>query len=260
MLAANAPSSATLPFMIGMWLNLPVVHAVSPGIGRTLPSTIRPFTYGPFAGRGALQRQDLLHAQLAQARRGRTVHLRRRNLPLWRISEPRCSASSQRRDREQRPAFEDRAMEQAGARRRYHQGGGAGRAGRLATHRDVARVAAERGDIALHPAKRFLLVHQSVVAEVMAFGIERGMAEIAQQAEAVVDRDDDGRAGRAALDERAGVIVVALAVEQSAAMDPDQDRKLLAVARAIVGVWREDVQVRDNPRSRSPGRRTHRVR
>ena len=134
-------------------------------------------------------------------------------------------------------------MEQAGARRRYHQGGGAGRAGRLAAHRDVARVAAERGDIALHPAERLLLVHQSVVAEVMALGIERRMAEIAEQAEAVVDRDDDGRAGRAALDERAGVIVVALAVEQSAAMDPEQDWKLLAVVGVPVGVRREDVQV-----------------
>ena len=232
MLAANAPSSATLPFMIGMWLNLPVVHAVSPGIGSTLPSTSRPFTYGPFAGRGALQRQDLRHAQLAQARRGRTVHLLAATCGVGELGAALLRQFA-RRDREQRAAFEDRAMEQAGARRRYHQGGGAGRSGRLAAHRDVARIAAERGDVALHPMKRGLLVHQSVVAEVMALGVERGMGEIAQQAEAIVDRDDDGRAGRAALHEGGGVVVVALAVEQPAAVDPHQDWKLLPVGGGL---------------------------
>jgi hypothetical protein len=39
MLAVNAPSSATAPFMMGIRLNLPVLQATSPDIGSTVPST-----------------------------------------------------------------------------------------------------------------------------------------------------------------------------------------------------------------------------
>jgi hypothetical protein len=42
-------SSCVLPPMIGMWLNRPVLHACSGVIGTTVPSTIWPVTYGPFA-------------------------------------------------------------------------------------------------------------------------------------------------------------------------------------------------------------------
>ena len=105
--------------------------------------------------------------------------------------------------------------------------------------RDVAGIAAERSDISLHPAERLLLVHQSVVAEVMFFAVDRRMAEIAEEAETVVDGHNDRWAGRTAFDESAGVVVVALTVEQAAAVDPEQDWKLLR----RVGPRGEDVQV-----------------
>src|SRR3954452_5425207 len=65
-------SSCVLPPMIGMWLNRPVLHAFSGVIGMTVPSTIWPVTYGPFAfavpcswrtsGTDSLRRQEAAEA------------------------------------------------------------------------------------------------------------------------------------------------------------------------------------------------------
>ena len=93
MLAANAPSSATLPFMIGMWLNLPVVHAVSPGIGSTFPSTIRPFTYGPFPD--AVPCSDRIFCTLSLRRHAAAAPFTSSPQPAASANlEPRCSANS----------------------------------------------------------------------------------------------------------------------------------------------------------------------
>ena len=72
---------------------------------------------------------------------------------------------------------------------------------RLAEDRHVVRVAAEPRDVALHPPQRRLLVHEAVVARglIRGLGGQRRVREEAEEAEAVVDRDDD----RALLD-RAG--------------------------------------------------------
>jgi hypothetical protein len=72
----------------------------------------------------------------------------------------------------------------------------------------------------------------------MAFGIQRRVGEITQKAEAVIDRDDNRRTCRTPFGEPSCVVVVTLAVEQSAAVNPDQDW-ILPSPR----VYREDIEI-----------------
>src|SRR5205809_4609135 len=100
-------------------------------------------------------------------------------------------------------------------------------AGGLAEDRHVLRITAELGDVAVHPAKRGLLVHEPVVARgvITGFGGQRWMGEKSEYPEAIVDRDDD----HALLDEPRRVVVVALSDCQPPAVDPAHDGKALRV-------------------------------
>ncbi len=90
--------------------------------------------------------------------------------------------------------------------------------GGLARDRDVAGVATERGDVAVHPAERGLLVHQPERARAR----QPGQAEEAEDPQPVVDGDDDERAG---LGEPSRVDVAARARAEPAAVDPDEHRQ-----------------------------------
>ncbi len=84
-------------------------------------------------------------------------------------------------------------------------------AGRLAEHGDVVRVAAECGDVVPDPAQRGLLVHQTVVADLVVLGVDGRVGEEAEDVDAVVERDEDDAA---VPDQRGRVVVVAPADEQ----------------------------------------------
>ena len=110
-------------------------------------------------------------------------------------------------------------------------------AGRLAEDRDVVGVAAEAGDVVAHPAQRGDLVAHAVVAAVGVIAVGEGLVvEVAQRAEAVVDRDqhDVAAAGEvlAVVDRRR-----AGAAGEAAAVDPDHHR-----ARRVVEAGRPDVE------------------
>jgi hypothetical protein len=113
--------------------------------------------------------------------------------------------------------------------------------GRLAEDRDVARITAELGDVALDPAKRRLLVQEAVVAGGVV-GRLFGQCPVGQESEPskpVVDRDDDA----ALLNQPRRVVVVALAGGQRAAVDPEHDRQVLRVPLPVAAIGRIDVQV-----------------
>ena len=59
------------------------------------------------------------------------------------------------------------------------------RARGLAAEGDVVLVAAELGDVALHPFQHGLLVEDAVIGEEMAFVIQRRMREQAHQVQAI---------------------------------------------------------------------------
>ena len=97
------------------------------------------------------------------------------------------------------------------------------------------RVAAEAGDVALYPAQGGLLVLQAVVTR-LALGVGQGrVRQEPERTEPVVD----GHHGYAVLNQLGGVVIIAFAGYQRAAVDPHHDR----VARTrLVTAWREDVQ------------------
>jgi hypothetical protein len=148
--------------------------------------------------------------------------------------EGRC----RRRDPDARSALVDRAVKQPFRCRRNQVRHHRGAAARLPEDRHVAGIAAECGDIRLHPAQCELLVHDAVVRERMAFGIDGGMREEPQRADAIVERDHDHAA---AAGELAAVVIVALAAEQAAAVKPHHDRKARPGLR--FGSRREHVEI-----------------
>ena len=99
------------------------------------------------------------------------------------------------------------------------------RARALAEQRHPRRVAAELADVLLHPAKRDLLIQQSVVA-----GERRPAGEETERAESIVERDHDDRTGRseirAVVDRRR-----ATAVEKRATGEEDHHGKACADVR-----------------------------
>ena len=188
--------------------------------GSTTPSTIRPDRTRKLR----LVREHGLDRERAQARLGLVL------AAPHRVSECQAAALGVREcrlGRVVRAALRDRAVEQARG-----QGGGEVRmhaqpTGGLAEDRHVVAVAAELRDVALDPPQRGLLVHEPVVARglVGRFGAQRRVREEAEEPEAVVQRDDD----RALLDQPRRVVVVALAHDQRAAVQPDHHRKALGL-------------------------------
>ena len=65
-------------------------------------------------------------------------------------------------------------------------------AGRFAEDRDLVGIAAERGDVVLHPLQRGELVHEPVVGPhvVRRLGGQRGMREVSEPAEPEIHADD----------------------------------------------------------------------
>ena len=172
---------------------------------------------------GSGQRLDLRRRQLTQAfggGRARAGAAARRNREgdANRLGGGLCG---QRKDRAE--AFAEPALEQAGGERRNHVDAGVERARRLAANGDVVLVAAELGDVALHPFQHGLLVENAVIGEEMAFVVQGRMREKAHEVQAVFHRDDDGLAVRGHL---AAVIAGGLAVDIAAAVDPDDHGKL----------------------------------
>src|SRR5262249_863751 len=87
--------------------------------------------------------------------------------------------------------------------------------------------ATEGGDVLLHPAESQLLVEQAVVAR---YSLRRAVAERrarheAEEAEAIVDGDDDGLALHGQL---AGVVEIAIAGDEGAAVNEAHDRQAIA--------------------------------
>src|SRR5690606_99121 len=114
------------------------------------------------------------------------------------------------------------------------------RPGRLPGDGHIRRIAAERLDVALDPAQRLDLVLQTVVAgnAERRFRAEPGMSQVAQNADPVIDRDDDNALPghlRSVVDR-----LVAEAAPERAAVDPDHNRRL-ARARRRPDVERETV-------------------
>ena len=128
-------------------------------------------------------------------------------------------------------ALHDGLLEQArGTFGREQVHAHARRAGRDAADRHVARVAAERRDVLLHPAQRLALVFERVAAvEVRA---ERRVRHEAERAEPVVRRDDDEVAFARQVIER---IQLGAAADERAAIEPHQHRARLARRRGRHG-------------------------
>ena len=91
------------------------------------------------------------------------------------------------------------------------------------------RVAAEAGDVALHPAQGGLLVHQAVVTRLAVRVGQRRVRQEAERTEPVVDGDH----GYAVCHQPGGIVVIAFAGHQRAAVDPHHDR----VAHQPAGGW-----------------------
>ena len=134
-------------------------------------------------------------------------------------------------------AFPNRVLEQARRERRRHVDLTIERACGLAPDRDVVLVSAERLDVLFHPFHRELLVQNAIVAEEMAFGVERGMGDEADEAHAVIDGDDDDFPFSC---EFGAVVGVAGAVDVAAAMNPEDHRQ----PRRFIEIRREDVEVK----------------
>ncbi len=121
-------------------------------------------------------------------------------------------------------ALRDRLVKQPSRRRRGHQVHHAEPARRFTRDRYVRRIAAERGDIALHPAQRLDLIEQAIVAGDLPGRLraQLGMREIAEDPETIIDRYDD----HTALGELGAVVhrLAARTGRERAAMNPDHHR------------------------------------
>ena len=218
-------SSSTFPFINGIWLNWPLVKAVDRlhrydcavqhrpdvriGLRRSpFPPAPRP---APRSGCAGIWRWPSRCPSRSRPRPRRRRPSPRRTPTSGTVAE-RAGTSFRRSPRWNRPA----------AQRRHHVDAGVLRARGLAAKGDVVLVAAELGDVALHPFQHGLLVEDAVVAEEMAFVIQRGMRQQAHQVQAILEGDDDGFAVRGHL---AAVVAGRLAVEIAAAVNPDDHRK-----------------------------------
>src|SRR5215470_15032492 len=110
-------------------------------------------------------------------------------------------------------------MEEACRERRCQLGVHALSASRLAEYRHPTRVAAKLLYVPMNPLECELLVHQSVVAIEMAFGIYRGLSEKSQVTQTVVNCDDDD----ALFHERRRIISIRAPKLESATMNPNHN-------------------------------------
>ncbi len=114
-------------------------------------------------------------------------------------------------------------LKEPAGQRRGHQHADVHRAGGLAEDGDVVGVAAEAGDVVVNPAEGEDLIHEAVVARgvMRRFADEFGMREEAEDAEAVVEGDDE----HAVVEQRALGVETARtgAAEVGAAVDPEHD-------------------------------------
>ena len=137
-------------------------------------------------------------------------------------------------------AFDDGFVKEVGGRGRDELRKDAEAARGFAEDGHIRWIAAEEDDVVANPAKSQLLVHEAVIAGGISIGVavaigvggfrgESGMREKAQRTEAVVDGDDDD----AVLHHGRGIVIIALAGDQSTAMDPHHHRAELAVIAVI---------------------------
>ena len=107
---------------------------------------------------------------------------------------------------------------------------------------DVGGIAAETGDVALHPLQRRDLIHQAVIAGkalVLVCGGKGGVGEGAEAAEPIVEADHHQpllRQRRARIGGRRRS-----AIHEAAAIDPEQDRQLGAGAGGLPDIGVEAV-------------------
>ncbi len=142
------------------------------------------------------------------------------------------------RDPDRGAALDHGAVEQAARRRHRQQDADLPAAARLAEDRDIAGIAAERLDIVAHPFERGDEVeHPGIAGMRVALAADIGEVQKAEDVEAMVDADHDDIAAPRQVG-AVGHRAVARAVGEGAAMQPDHDRPLRAVADA----GRPDVQ------------------
>ena len=132
-------------------------------------------------------------------------------------------------------ALDDGAGEQAAGHGRCDHVLDAGGAGALSEHGDVVGVTAEAGDVALHPLQRGSLVPGAVVAAGPAGLLgEQGVAEEAEDAEAVVDGHEYHPALRPGLAVHGHLVAPAVGV--GSAVDPYGHRQFpLGLASGVTG-------------------------
>ena len=112
------------------------------------------------------------------------------------ISDPRCSASGMSPSTPVMPHHAapctDGPRDQPPRERRGHQRRCVERPGRRAEQRDAPGIAAEGGDVVVHPAKRLDLVEHAVLARrPAALRAQRGMPDEAENAQPIGDRHDN---------------------------------------------------------------------
>ena len=99
-------------------------------------------------------------------------------------------------------------------------------------------VAAEGRDVLANPFERELLIHETVVAVEMAFGIDGRLGKESQVTEAVIY----GHYNHALFHESLGVVRGAAPVNESAAVNPKHHRQAVAFSITRFGLRREDIQ------------------
>ena len=125
-----------------------------------------------------------------------------------------------------RAAFHDRLVEQRGGRGRGEHQADVLRSGRFPGDRHMRRIAAEFGDVPLHPLQRRDLVHQRVIARRSALlGAELAVRQEAEDPEPVTDADEHDLLADVRKDD-----VVGAAGAIASAVDPHQHRQLAADA------------------------------
>lgn len=141
-------------------------------------------------------------------------------------------------------ALGDDTVDETLRQRTIHHVKRARRAGGLTTHSDLVGIPAKVGDVVMDPFQGELLVQNAVVPRAVVPGFRRkvGMSKEAEDAQAVVDRDDDDvLAGQARTVVRHDISGSAL---ETTAIDPDVHRQLLRleISGVVVGGG-PDVQV-----------------
>ena len=133
-----------------------------------------------------------------------------------------------------RVALGNRAHEQALGQRRHRQKADRASPRRLPADGHLARIAAERGNVAPHPLQQRNLIEHTVIARctVAAFPAQCRRCEEAKRAEAIVEGHHDDALARQVL--AVELRIGGGAFVEAAAIDPDEHRPALARRRAAV--------------------------